>query len=43
MKKGELYSISIANIYKVVPYEYVFFELKEILRTMLMVMLSKKM
>ena len=43
MKKGELYSINIANIYKVVPYEYVFFKLKEILRTMSMVKLSKKM
>ena len=43
MKKDELYCINVANcLYKVVSYDYAVFELKEILRTMPIVMLSKK-
>ena len=44
MKKDELYCINVDNyVYKVVSYDCAVFELKEILRTMPMGMLSKKM
>ena len=43
-KKDELYYINVANyVYKVVSYDYAAFELKEILRTIPVGMLSKKM